>query len=173
MATSGGGWMSDYDTFPLFSDPYQDGLVLPNDGALTSYTNHVPCLVSGSASEWNRLSQLMLFSYAQHVNEFWSDMLALQEIQQLIHGTIYTMNTLTADDPYKDDSNSLRGSNETIMDPYDLKDRCHLTKGMRAIHFSHASCKRAGFCHEERGPAVSKWIEAWKKQCLTEDIKLT
>ena len=156
MATSGGGWMSDYDTFPLFSDPYQDGLVLPNDGALTSYTNHVPCLVSGSASEWNHLSQLMLFSYVQHVNEFWSDMLALKEIQKLIHGTIYTMNTLTTDDPYKDDSNSLRGSNETIMDPYDLKDRCHLTKGMRAIHFSHASCKRAGFCHEERGPAVSK-----------------
>jgi len=165
MAVSGGGWMSDYDTFPLFLDAYQDGLTIPNEGKLTSYARHVPCLVSGSAGEWNRVSQLVLFSYLKHSKEFWSDMLALEEIQRNIQGTMNTNEVITADDPYKD-ANHLRGSDGSVTNPFALKELCSVMQGKRAIHFSHASCDRAGFCHNKRSETIPQWINSWKEQCL-------
>ena len=53
--TAHGGWMVDYDTFPLLlqrpnhqGNPldFFDTRQLPNDGQLTSYENVVPCMVA-------------------------------------------------------------------------------------------------------------------------------
>lgn len=163
-STSNGGWMSDYDTYPLFSNPKNHGIQLPNGGKFTCYANHVPCLISGSLSEWQRMSELLLFSYQMHTKEFWSDMLALEEIRSTLGGYIGLKETVTADQPYRD--MNLRGpSNLEILDPYSLKDACESTKGKRAIHFSHASCKRAKFCDGKRDTVLGKWIEAWTQQC--------
>jgi len=167
MSAAGGGWMSDYDTYPLFSNPRDHGHRLPNGGKLTCYAVHVPCLVSGSQSEWNRITELIFFSYQMHTNEFWSDMLALEEIRKTLGGFIGLKETVTADQPYINNINQLRGATPhlDIKDPYSLKDACINTKGKRAIHFSHASCTRADFCHNQRDKVLGKWIDAWRMQC--------
>jgi len=59
MAASGGGWMSDYDTFPT-NFPKVEGFNLPNEGQFTSFEDHIPCLLSGSADEWTRVSRLLM-----------------------------------------------------------------------------------------------------------------
>jgi len=59
MAASGGGWMSDYDTFPM-NFPIEVALKLPNGGMFTSYQRHIPALMSGSEDEWNRVSKLVI-----------------------------------------------------------------------------------------------------------------
>lgn len=152
---SGGGWMSDFDTFPLYMTP---SMVLPNDGKFTSYSRHVPNLVSGNASEWNRMSQLIYFSYSMHQNIFWSDMLALKEIHELVGGYVYQSDSIALERLYVKE---LPG---TIERPYALGSKCEQLLGMRAIHFSHADCDRVGFCHRDRQLA-KKWIEQWKEKC--------
>merc|ERR1712157_37359 len=47
MSENGGGWMSDYDTMPLNTNP-SESLILPNGGQFTSFQKHVPALVVGS-----------------------------------------------------------------------------------------------------------------------------
>ena len=60
MAAHGeGGWMSDFDVIPLEISA-SAGKVLPNGGRFTAYDRHVPSLLSGTADEWNRMSQKVL-----------------------------------------------------------------------------------------------------------------
>jgi len=59
MASVGGGWLSEGDTFPT-NFPMSEGINLPQDGLLTSYETHVPSLLSGSADEWTRVSRLII-----------------------------------------------------------------------------------------------------------------
>lgn len=56
MAAAGGGWMSDYDSFPLEISA-KDGMELPNDGIFTGHNSFIPSLVSGSAREWDRMAR--------------------------------------------------------------------------------------------------------------------
>lgn len=159
MAMSGGGWMSDYDTFPIFSQPEIDGHNLPNDGKFTCYSRHVPNIVSGSEEEWHRMSQLLFFSYKLHPDIFWSDMLALLEVHDYIDGYVYQKDSISLEKVY---ISELQG--EGIQRPLALGKKCDLLKGMRAIHFSHADCHIVGFCDKDRSKAES-WIDAWKEKC--------
>ena len=160
MASSGGGWMSDYDTLPLFSKPETDGHDLPNDGRFTCYSRHVPNLVSGSQEEWHRMAQLLLFSYKFHPDIFWSDMLALLEVHDSIDGYVYQTDSLSLEKVYIDELKNEEG----ITRPLALGKKCNLLKGMRAIHFSHADCHVTGYCEGDRTKA-EPWINAWKEKC--------
>jgi len=66
MSSSGGGWMSTYETFPT-NFPLIDGADLPNDGKLSCYLGQIPSLVSGTAEEWDRILE-MLFDTVGRVN---------------------------------------------------------------------------------------------------------
>jgi len=164
MAASGGGWMSDYDAFPVQSQPFVDAAKLPNEGKFTGFNNHVPCLVSGSAPEWDRLSAFMFNSYMGHTTEFWSDMYALLEIHQKLDGYVNINEVVSGDYIYRDE---IKESGK-VSEPYFLQDKCSLVSGKRAVHFSHASCGAAGFCDKNRPAAVSKWIDAWQNQCTVQ-----
>ena len=59
MVVVGGGWLADYDVFPL-NFPPDEGKVLPNGGTFTGFQKAVPCLMSGSVEEWDRVSKLLL-----------------------------------------------------------------------------------------------------------------
>ena len=76
-------YMSDYDTFPL-NIRVEDGLNLPNSGAFSGYERFVPSLMSGSASEWDRIAKAVLDRALKKFddegpNVKYSDMLALRD----------------------------------------------------------------------------------------------
>jgi len=176
--SSGGGWMADYDTYPLHL--YQNttyGYDLPNDGNFTSNSYFVPNLLSGTESEWDRMADLLYLSYRRNRHVFWSDMRATFEIisenpDAYIHNkdainlhTVYSKlppnaNSETVVDDLEMDEEALRHN------PFDLKKFCLLTNGKLAVHFSHFSCEKVGFCQNKRGPLLNKWIRAWRYQCL-------
>jgi len=160
MAMSGGGWMSDYDTLPLYSKPKIDGNNLPNEGRFTCYSRHVPNIVSGSEEEWHRMSQLLFFSYKLHPDVFWSDMLALLEVHDYLDGYVYQKDSISLEKVYIEE---LQGG-EGIQRPHALAKKCDILKGMRAIHFSHADCHIVGFCDNDRSKALN-WINAWNEKC--------
>lgn len=163
MASNGGGWMTDFDTFPLYSRPEIDGHNLPNNGRFTCYSRHVPNIVSGSEEEWNRMANLLFFSYKLHQDVFWSDMYALLEIHNIIDGYAYQTDSISLEKVYIDELRSDNG----IERPLALGKKCNLLKGMRAVHFSHADCEKTGFCHRDRVKGGS-WIDAWKEKCNTQ-----
>lgn len=79
MANVGGGYMSDYDTFPLnFPIEKYSGLV--NDGKFTSFQGHVPSLISASASEWQRIAELFIKQMPVSTADWKSDMYLLLEV---------------------------------------------------------------------------------------------
>jgi len=175
IASSGGGWMSDFDTYPLHSQPLRDGVDLPNNGKFTDYERHVPCLLSGSKAEWDRMVELLLSSYRRHTAEFWTDMRSLAEITD--QDRLIRMGDVIS----SDDQNSFIRTREVIsadhlyiqltttvtdVDPYDLKNSCELTKNLRAIHFSHAACDNISFCSKERGSVLEYWFETWRGYCI-------
>ena len=85
MAAHGkGGWMSDYDTFPIGSIANYDGLKLPNNGAFTGHERHVPSLLSGTAEEWDRMAKIILEEGVKKVKQekvfTYSDMFTLRNI---------------------------------------------------------------------------------------------
>jgi hypothetical protein len=77
----GGGFMADYDTFPLawVSE------TLPHDGRMTIYeptgSGGVPSLLSANQNEWFRFAWALVENAVQHkLESHWSDMKALQDI---------------------------------------------------------------------------------------------
>jgi len=164
MGVSGGGWMSDFDTFPLYSNPLADGLKLPNEGKFTCYSRHVPNLVSGSASEWNRMSDLIFLSYKLHQDTHWSDMLAFLEIHEKVNGYIYHEDSIPLERLYWKELNE-----GGISRPFALSSKCKDIAGKRAMHFSSADCKRVEFCDKKRSRGY-EWLQAWKEKCNPEII---
>jgi len=177
-ASSGGGWMADYDTYPL--NLYQNtnyGYELPNNGSFTSNIFFVPNLLSGSESEWNRMVQLLFQSYRKNRHVFWSDMRSMYEIiRENPNAYIHTKNAINLHTVYSklpSDINNVVEYDELDMDevavknnPFDLKKFCFLTKGKLAVHCSHKSCEKVGFCENNRGPILNKWVRIWRDQCL-------
>jgi len=170
MASVGGGWMSDYDTFPLNLNA---SFALPNNGTMTSFTGHVPNLVSGSADEWNRVVTVMIqdyeknaYTYLRKGKMFWSDMLAFRSL--LWDGSVIGLKeTITVQDVY----HVWRRDQEEITKPYDkIRGQCHELRKRKAIHFAHHGCSVVKFCDNRRGNAAKKWHQAWLKLC-SPDIK--
>lgn len=167
MATfPGGGWMSDFDTYPLHL--YQNNKYkynLQNDGNFTSNAYFIPNLISGSGREWNRMVKLLFYSYRNNSDRYWSDMLALQEIiRQNSKAYIYTMDAPELHTLYT--SSNLR--KDVTNDDFESERICSKSKGKLAVHFSHATCGKIGFCHGNRGPILNKWLKLWRLHCLDE-----
>ena len=60
MAATGGGWMVDYDVLPLRSHRQSAWATEEAaDGKFTAFQSHVPALLHGAASEWDRVAQLL------------------------------------------------------------------------------------------------------------------
>lgn len=70
--------MSDMDTIPLHIE-VDEGFQLPNSGKFTLHDRHVPDLMSGSKSEWERILRLLLAGWYLHEGDV-SDMLVLHTI---------------------------------------------------------------------------------------------
>jgi len=83
MVTVGGGWMSDYDVFPLGLDS-EVGLEIGEDDTFKSFYHNVPCLLHASAKEYDRIIHLMIdmLPKKRGKNEVISDMMSLLRIDK-------------------------------------------------------------------------------------------
>lgn len=90
MAAAGGGFMCDYDVFPLEPHQPQDEVrqgygdptsLLPYGGQFTGYESGIPSYMSGTADEWTRMAGTVLANALLRTDEtLVSDMLALSLI---------------------------------------------------------------------------------------------
>jgi hypothetical protein len=170
----------DYDVLPLHNFT-QQGFELPSNGALMVHDGyHVPSLVSGNASEWNRLSQVMI-DYASStktlvhlrrsnknvVTRTPSDMQTLAELRStdsnvlVAEATVAGLQALTASPNGPRDWN---GTTCFVMTPPTL----------RAIHFAHWNLIE-GYLKlhpdqsmEDRPEIAKSWLEDWQVTCPQE-----
>lgn len=168
---SGGGWMSDHDTFPVNFNQ-NDMIVLPHHGEFTVYQGHIPAFMAGSAEEWDRVSRLLvaaMSSISNNMNK--SDMHALEVLKRQgrsVNGIWFVM----PDRKY------------TLMGFQYDKPRnvnCQWMKVGKVIHMSHASVKGAvdGGVYpleksekdprgdKRRAEAVKMFLDDWREQCLS------
>jgi hypothetical protein len=177
MAAVGGGWMADYDTFPI-RDFSQEAFPLPNDGQMTIHDNVVPDLASGTDGEWLRMAHHITKSLMEHVvpskdettgrrrYTVWSDMKALDEF----HRKTPDMFKMTSKVMIRAFDNEDEGLG-VPWTPKKCEERTPLK--VKAVHFSHAAltnAKKGNLLHEgqttdDRGKIADEWIETWKKSC--------
>jgi len=162
MASVGGGWMSECDTFPT-NFPMDEGFNLPQGGILSSYETHVPALLSGTAEEWTRVSRLIIDAIPR------------------IEGPKREMHILQA---LKDEGNSnvhfLSKFNVQVglvyKSPHQVD--CEKMGAGRAVHMAHPYMDKAfakrlfpieitgpGPAKDYRADAVSKFMDDWRYQC--------
>eukprot|EP00957_Ditylum_brightwellii_P104104 7931014-Ditylum_brightwellii.AAC.1 len=177
MAAVGGGWMCDYDVFPL--NPFDaEGFDLPNYGRLTVHQGIVqrsatPSLVSGSGEEFTRMAYLLIQNYIEHLDaDLWTDMFALQDLGKQ---TIY------------DEGGNPRHYFEIMISVVDVEkvlqgeesrvEACKETWNKRAIHFSHHGLRSGvllpGETVDQRAEIAIRWTEWWKENCeITEPYEV-
>lgn len=170
MAASGGGWMSDYDTFPT-NFPLKEGKDLPNGGKFTSYQSHVPSLIAASAEEWERVAKLLVEAIPRIENNVKSDMYALLTLKK-------------EQNEEKEDYNidfMLPSWNVKSWLMYLEPEKVHCVEmGIgRAIHFSHYAMATAYKKTPSEFPVEAPWplhsmhraaaarafMEQWRDQC--------
>lgn len=167
MAVVQGGWMSDYDTFPLERVRWNadgDPRFLPNSGTLTvhelSKMGGVPSLVSGNGDEWFRLAKAQVENAQDHKDvTHWSDMKAMQDLYQQSGGKFYKM-----------EENVVMASillNGKILDQH----LCLWLKSKFAVHFSHHSMIQSGQYKDghdgarHRSDVARDWIVDYRGKC--------
>jgi len=171
MGASGGGWMSDYDTFPT-NFPMNEAVDLPNGGGFTSFESHVPCLVSGSEEEWNRVSKLLVEAIPRVPYKLKSDMHSFVQLKD-----------------EKEHNIEFRSARENIREGFPYKSKleylhprevdCKIMSKGRAIHMSHRYTHEAfkegllpliqvkGYqdAVRKRGQCARIFLNDWRDQC--------
>jgi len=177
MGVSGGGWMSDYDTFPT-NFPMNEAIDLPNGGGFTSFESHVPCLLSGSQEEWNRVSKLLVEMLPRVPYQLKSDMHSFAQLKD--------------EGKYKID---FRIARENIREGFPYKSKleylhprkvdCKIMSKGRAIHMSHRytresfnkklfpliQIKSYEQAVRKRGKSARIFLNDWRDQCGGSNVK--
>lgn len=178
MAVVGGGWMSDYDVFPLGTasghptDPQSPEL--PHFGTFSIYSvvpgsigAGIPCLMSGADTEWERMAFTVLQNGMEHQNEkHWTDMFSLMDLRFSTYLYNWSDEVVSA---------------ELVLPPYLFTERdCDLTKDKRAVHFSHSAMTEGNWKRfvndgnvdenlnyaNYRPTVVLNWFEMWQNVCI-------
>lgn len=168
IAAVGGGFLADYDVFPIRNVNY-DGIKLPYNGKLTVYeqalNGGIPCLISGTYQEYDRVSELILEStLTRGVNEpFWSEMLALFDIYRNDPEAFLTKQGV------------LRGEKALDSDrKFPHEDDCwKLAKNHWVVHFSHDAILHAkdhgnipkASTFNSRPDVLEGFLNQWSNRC--------
>lgn len=171
MAANGGGWMCDYDVFPIplsskYLQPHHDhDHDLPHDGKLTVYEftreGGVPSLISGTAEEWDRMAHAVIEkSFDKSIH---SDMFAIMNIHQTDPEAFILANKV------------LKG-HVAMKEVKITTSLCMMWFGYGAIHFSHFSIgvgKDSGRLGPDANPSsrsqiASDWMEEWIQVCRSD-----
>jgi len=132
MVEAGGGWISDYDVFPLELTA-ELGAEMGKNGTFKAFDNHVPSLIHASSNEWDRVIHLMmdLLPNKRADDTVISDMYSLLEVSKSS-----SKNSIVWSYRVKTSINYTKGSDSLSLD-------CSKYSKQLAIHFSHHLCKRA------------------------------
>ena len=155
MATVGGGLLSDYDVMPLTGNqPPPQRL---EDDRFTVYqktlnkAGAVPSLASGSASEWDRMANVILrISQGPPPDGGWSDMLALMHAGKQDAGTFFLRNEVV-------------GYREAMQDPDSI---CKSTSHAWGIHMSHYDVLSMGYRVHDRPKVAKDFVQKYKSKCV-------
>lgn len=158
MASVGGGFMCDYDVFPLSQAPSME---LPFEGNFTVYsvvkgseTAGIPCLMSGRTDEWTRMALAIQQNGLAHTNEtMWSDMFALIDMRK--------------ERAYRAINAVVEGQDVLVEGGFRPKD-CRLTHQMLAVHFSHEALRlgHTDAAAEDRPRVAREFLERWHQACV-------
>lgn len=141
-----------------------DGFDLPMKGALVVYEGpHVPSLLSGSASEWLRMTKrLVEFASVNKNEKGWtvSDMISLSELIQK-HRNIYVH------------QKDVAGSNAIRVNTTWTPEACRreVPRNLRAAHFSHDFTKNfwiknhPNYTMDDRPMVEKVWLDKWLQHC--------
>ena len=167
IVASGGGWMSDIDVFPLHMPPEK---ALPNNGNMTSYERHIPCLISASAMEYDRVRILLQQSLIQHKDQFWSDLFGFQQISEQFNNVyIYGTEAVPINKIYANIIHQVPNEQQQQHSIDSMEHICPLTNKLRAIHFSPFAIsqviKGIQYEYKERSEFIQTWISNWNQQC--------
>lgn len=174
MVQEGGGWMSDYDTFPT-NFPTNDAFELPNEGHFTSFEAHVPSLMSGTQDEWTRVTKLLLDAIPRAQEQF---------------GLPSDMNTFLVIREEGDHDIEFGVPYHNIRPGYHYKEPrkvdCDAMRAGRAIHFSHQKTHEAfaqglfpidlepnakpSKDHRAEGSLI--FMDDWRNQCQNEILEV-
>jgi hypothetical protein len=167
IAASGGGWISDYDVFPV-RDFREEGFQLPNKGQITFHDILSPSLASGTAEEWLKTAKAMLADAQQNVGttttssttlNYWTDTLSILNLQRKANFTLHSSRYVLP---------SNKGfSTETLE-----SEQCHKRplRGKKAVHFC-PRCMLEGILQPElrlprhRVTVARDWLLQWQQLC--------
>ena len=172
MASAGGGFMSDYDLFPLGHGTGDlatlPPVLLPNNGDFTVYSvvpnsqnAAVPCLMSAREEEWTRLAMKIL---GAAVN---------MEVDEKSHITdMFALISLRFENTYIAVDEVVNGEYVLLGKDWAPED-CAITNGKRAIHFSHHAIevgdasyiKEGVLLPSDRSGVISHWMSQWMDVC--------
>jgi hypothetical protein len=161
VAATGGGFMSDYDVFPISRAPKQ--MEPPHGGNFTVYCKvknskrgGIPCLMSGRKDEWTRMAYAILENGHKNANNehMWSDMLSVIDMRNTGAYTVY---------------DAVLEGKEVLTKKGWTADDCDKTTDKHAIHFSHESMKLGylapGESAEDRPLIIRRFLTAWHQLC--------
>ena len=146
-STYKGGWYADYDVFPLYMEAEHK---LPNGGNFTMYDGYMSSLLSGTASEWDRIGTGLI--------EFVG--------KKLLTSNGAIGNSLEAMQQYWPQiSETTNQTNEVLrLEPIEKIKDCKPFKNRRAVHFAFwkipNSRSREGYL----------LLQQWRQTCQPENF---
>ena len=171
-----GGWMSDYDTFPLGLTA-EEGLEIAKLPGFKSYSIHVPNIIHADQVAWGRVLSAMIRVFP----ETWgpgvlvTDMLMLRDAKNRYNDESMMITE------WKRDSGSFMYNlpkNETD----DLEINCEAARSAKVAHLSHSDCHKAFETYhtyprleggvtmenllERRGEAALVLMKDYRENCL-------
>lgn len=167
MGATNGGWITDYDVFPV-RDFRDQGLNLPNKGQMTLHDILSPSLASGTADAWMTTAKALLEDAKQNVDasktttttNYWSDTLSTLNLQRNANVTLHS-------------SRYVFPSNKGFATETLQKEQCEKRplRGKRAIHFC-PRCMLEGILSKpelrvprHRLTLARDWLLQWKNVC--------
>ena len=164
MIVNGGGWLSDLNTFPL-NIHASEGRVLPSGGNFTVYSHQFSHLMSGSAKEWSRVSEMLLQKFKASNQDIASvsDNTMMRAIYQS-DSKVFDLAPKVAelDKVYSKEIASAADRSISISFLNIDYDKCRFLEDKKAIHFASPGALRLSY----NRLYSREWLKKWKKECV-------
>ena len=146
MVAVGGGWLSDSDTVPTHLFPGRD---LPNNGTFTVHQYDFAALISGTRSEFERVSKHMIEKL--RARRLMVHRLGICQDKLVLRDMIAKKQVLSSESVFPADHWSDVTSCANMTDPDKL-----------AVQFSQAAVEGLGYYVDARGVLMNRSMDRWR-----------